>query len=52
MVGSNGLALSVSPYTGEIMGAIEMPDGIRIDPIVADGTVYLLTDDAELIALR
>jgi len=52
VVSSNGYALSISPYTGKILGEVEMPDGIRIDPVVADGTVYLLTDDAELVALR
>jgi outer membrane protein assembly factor BamB len=51
-VASNGEALSLSPYTGEALGRIELPDGVYIAPIVADGTLYVLTDDAELIAMR
>ncbi len=52
VVSSHGEALSVSPYTGEILGHIDLPDGSFISPIVANETVYLLTDDAKLVALR
>lgn len=52
VVGSNGMALSISPYTGDILGRLEMPSGVTLAPIVADGTVYILADDADLIALR
>jgi hypothetical protein len=44
--------MTVSPYTGEPLGRMEVPDGITMPPIVADGTIYFLTDDAELIAYR
>lgn len=52
IVSSVGDAVSVSPYTGEIMGRIDLPDGTLIAPIVADETLYVLTNDAELIALK
>ncbi len=52
VAGSHGIALTISPYTGDLLGRREMPDPITVPPIVADGTVYFLTDDAELIALR
>jgi outer membrane protein assembly factor BamB len=52
IVSSTGEAASVSPYTGEILGRIDLPDGALIAPIVADETLYILTDDAELIALK
>ncbi|TDI64550.1 MAG: pyrrolo-quinoline quinone [Alphaproteobacteria bacterium] len=52
VVSSHGEALSVSPYTGEILGHIDLPHGSFISPIVANETVFLLTDDAKLIALR
>ncbi|HZD24981.1 MAG TPA: PQQ-binding-like beta-propeller repeat protein, partial [Alphaproteobacteria bacterium] len=52
VAGSNGYAVSVSPYTGKILGRIELPDAVRIAPVVADGTLYFLTDDADLIAYR
>lgn len=52
VAGSHGTALSISPYTGEILGRLSLPDDISIAPVVADGTLYFLTDDADLVALR
>jgi hypothetical protein len=44
--------VSLSPYTGELLGKITIPDGTFISPVVAGGTLYLLTNGAELVALR
>jgi outer membrane protein assembly factor BamB len=52
VVASNGDALAVSPYTGATVGQFSLPDGVFVDPIVAGGTLYVLTDEADLIALR
>ena len=52
LVSSTGKAVSLSPYTGEIKGEVELPGRTLIAPVIADGTVYILTDDAELVALR
>jgi len=52
VAGSNGEALAVSPYSGRILGVVEMPDGVTVAPVVADGSVYFLADDAELVAYR
>ncbi len=52
LAGSNEYALSVSPYTGDLLGQIELPDGILIPPAVANRTLYFLTDDGDLIAYR
>jgi len=49
---SEGYAVSISPYTGEVLGQIDIPDKAFIAPVVADNTVYILTDDARLTALR
>jgi outer membrane protein assembly factor BamB len=51
-VASDGEAISLSPYTGDALGRISLPSGVYIAPIVADKTLYVLTDDADLIALR
>ncbi|MEQ1865850.1 MAG: PQQ-binding-like beta-propeller repeat protein [Micropepsaceae bacterium] len=51
-VSSEGYAVSISPYTGEVLGQIDIPDKAFIAPVVADNTVYILTDDARLTALR
>ncbi len=52
VVGTTGEALSLSPYTGDILGAIDIPSGAHLAPIVAGGTLYILADDATLVALR
>lgn len=49
---STGEVRSVSPYTGEPLGRVELPDAVFIPPAVAGETVFLLTEDAELLALR
>lgn len=50
--GSHGQALALSPYSGNILGQEEMPDGVSVAPVVANGSVFFLSDDAELTAYR
>lgn len=52
LASSTGEAFAVSPYNGDILGEIEIPRGTFIAPVVANKTVYILTDAAELLALR
>jgi len=52
VLGSNGDALAISPYSGEFLGKIGLPHGVRVTPIVANGTLFVLTDDGILVALR
>ena len=52
LLSSNGHAASVSPYTGQILGQVDIPDGAFIAPVVANDMVYLLTSGAELVALK
>jgi len=52
LVSSTGEAVSISPYTGGLLGQSDIPGGTYIPPVVADGTLYILTNDAELVALR
>jgi hypothetical protein len=52
VAGSQGAALSISPYTGDILGEIKLPEGVTIAPIVADNTLYFITDRARVVALR
>jgi len=49
---SEGEAWAVSPYTGDALGRISLPGSVSIAPIVADGTLYFMTDDATLVAFR
>lgn len=52
VISSEGEALAISPYTGEPLGRMEFPDGVFVTPALADKTLYVLTDEADLIALR
>lgn len=52
VAGSTGLAMAISPYDGKILGSVEMPDSVSVAPVVAGGTVYFLSQDAELSAYR
>jgi outer membrane protein assembly factor BamB len=50
--GSNGEILSISPYTGELMGKLAFDVGVNVPPVVADETLLFLTDYGTLVALR
>ena len=52
VAGSNQTALSISPYTGQFLGSIELPGSPALAPVVAGGSLYFLTNDAELVAMR
>ena len=52
VISSTGEAFAVSPYTGDALGKTDFPDGVFINPVVADKTLFVLTDEADLIALR
>ena len=49
---STGDIYAISPYTGNILGTINVGSPIFVPPIVAGGTVYFLTDNGELAAYR
>jgi outer membrane protein assembly factor BamB len=49
---SDGYMEAVSPYDGKLLGRVSLDGGTSVAPIVANGTVYIYTDDAELVALR
>jgi outer membrane protein assembly factor BamB len=50
--GTNHEALAVSPYTGEILGRQRLSGAASLGPIAAEGTVFVVTDDGRLLALR
>jgi outer membrane protein assembly factor BamB len=52
LAGTTGDLVAMSPYTGEVMGKIEMRGPMRLAPVVANRTIYVLTDSGRLIALR
>ena len=49
---SFGDLLAVSPYDGSVLGKIDVRDRVRLGPVIANRTIYVLTDSGRLIALR
>lgn len=49
---STGNLLGFDPGTGERLGAVELSDGATTGAVVANGTIYVLSDDAVLQAFR
>ncbi|MDO8422662.1 MAG: PQQ-binding-like beta-propeller repeat protein [Parvibaculum sp.] len=52
LVSTTGEAVTLSALTGEVLGTTDLPGNSLIAPIVADGIVYILTDNGTLLALR
>lgn len=50
--GSTGELLALSPYTGEVIGKLAIGSPMRLAPVVANRTIYILADTGRLIALR
>jgi len=49
---SNRELITLSPYTGKTISAVKLKAAAYLPPVVAGGTVYLLTDDGRLNAYR
>jgi outer membrane protein assembly factor BamB len=52
LLSTTGELMTVSPYTGELLGTSTIGAGSLVPPIVIAGGVYLLLGDATLVALR
>ncbi len=52
IVSNTGAIAAISPYTGKELGRDEFEGGSMIAPVVANGTLYLLTKHAKLMALK
>lgn len=52
LASSDGKLVSLSPYTGDMLGWEDAPASISIAPVIANNTLYFLTDDADLVAYR
>jgi hypothetical protein len=44
--------VALNPKTGENIGSIDIGAPVLLSPIAVNGTVYLVTDEAELVAIR
>lgn len=52
VVSSSGQLAQVSPQTGQIASQTNLDRPIYIPPVIANNTLYVLADDATLMALR
>ncbi|WP_084396829.1 PQQ-like beta-propeller repeat protein [Henriciella aquimarina] len=52
VVSSRGELISLSPKTGERIDSIDLKSPVYIEPIAAGDKVFVLTDNARLIAIR
>lgn len=50
--GGHGVLLLLSPQDGSLIAQVEIPEDVQMAPVVAGGTLYLVTGDATLHALR
>lgn len=51
-ISSRGEAVELNPYTGAIQRTYKVGGAVYVPPVIANETVYVLTDDAKLIAMR
>lgn len=49
---SHGYMLTLSPYTGEILSGRDFGDSLLLPPVIANNTMYILTEDGDLEAYR
>jgi outer membrane protein assembly factor BamB len=49
---SESQALTLSPANGQIQERLRLPGPVTLPPAIARGTIYVVTDDARLVALR
>lgn len=52
VAGSHGKLSIISPYSGKEMGTIDIPEETFLPPVVANKTLYILSNDGELMATR
>ena len=52
VMSSQGKAVTISPYDGSIISEFKVGEDVFVSPIIANETVYVMTDSAKLIAFR
>jgi outer membrane protein assembly factor BamB len=52
LVGSNQQIVTISPTDGKLIATEKAPAPAFLGPVIADSTMYLLTDDGKLTAYR
>lgn len=52
LVSSKGRTVIASPKTGEILSEDKVGQDVFVPPVIANETIYLITDEARLVAIR
>ncbi len=52
LANSNRELVAIDPANGTATATTRLPGPVRLSPVVANGTIYVLTEDADLVALR
>ena len=52
LASSQGDVITVDPRSGSILNETDIGDSVFVPPVIANETVYLLTDNANLVALK
>lgn len=52
LAGSNGALININPVDGSFQSQVAVKDGISFQPVVANNTLYILTDSGRLVAYR
>ena len=52
VLSSRGEMVAYSPYTGQKLGSVKLSSGTFIEPVLADRTLLILTNDGLLSAYR
>ncbi|WP_112062356.1 outer membrane protein assembly factor BamB family protein [Hyphomonas pacifica] len=52
VISSRGDLMAFDPQTGEQVGSLALKDTVYIEPIAVQGKLFVLTDDAKLIAIQ
>lgn len=52
LVSNDGFMRFFDPTSGRVLGQLEMPDGATTNPVVANGTLYVVTTKGQLLAYR
>lgn len=50
--GNHGVAVTISPESGEEVARFSIPEGIAARPVIVAGKIYIVTDDATLHVLQ
>lgn len=52
LASSLGEMVELSPETGERIRKMDLPDPVLVPPVIANNTLFILTEDGELVAYR